>query len=663
MKSLSDLNTAGSTQIEYEDARSARAVLTKKYVNDVEVEITSTSVSPVYKTDIEEIINYSTAAVEFSVEIKSDSSPALTGSSIAFPTLPAYMSSSTVGTKTTLTGFESARDWETVKNFTWTLPSGYATVVNFYLELTISWYDAATASTVSEEWYLYDPLYFGQIFKTVSTMSAATANAIKRVDETLAVVSTISADAFIEARGELDSAFTLAADIEVFQNIDDIDVAFGISVTANYAAGPSLTLNTNTTITPNTNRDYQWVDSLHGYSQGNIWGNGDYNRLTTQISLNNDASEIVFNRANYTSGSISSWTGYHVDFDGTSFGTPTTQNVGAYLNDMSADGTYVFGVDYWNYNLKIYELQSGSYSLANDVGLPSLPFGESFTRWLGIAVSADGTKAAAIWEGSTDNFLTVYSYNTGTNTITEDTRIALGITIGDFITSGNSYYFDHASLYIGYAEDTSTYHIAYHTANADLNRTVKVRNSSDNYATEQQIISLGANTTAATLGPQSVYMDKNASQIIVMQGGASTEVWSRSVNNTWSFESDTDAFIYLYNLDSEYARHPWSIAITDRGDTVYTSSVTEGSLSNTYPDDGTYMDFLSEIPSGFVKIATDPTQADYQPVAEIAYDASAPTAIGNDFAFGHVVKITPDGKYMIVATDDSLHIYRDQNTG
>ena len=664
MNLLSDLNTAATAIIEYADDRAARAVLSKKFVNDVQITIDSTSVTPVYKTNIDEIINYTTAAVEFSVEIRSDSTPALTGSSITFPTLPAHMSSATVGDKTTLTGFRNAQDWASVKNFTWTLPGGYASIENFYLRLEIQWYDAATSSTVNEHWNLYDVRYFGQIFAVESTVVAQPI-ANRFVDETLNVVSTLEGDPYVRLStpAVLPVVASISADIESFSQIDPINSSFAITANVNGVFESPAALPTLFTVTPNTQRQYTHVDSLSGYSSGTIW-TSNYTRLTTQIKLADDASQIVFGTAAYSGGAISSYAGYNVSFNGTSFGTPSTNDVGKFINAMSTDGTYVLAVDAYNsLNIKMHKLSGGSYSSVGSFGKPALPVGETgFTRWHGIALSALADKAAVVWEGNTSNWLTIYDYNTSTDSLTEDTTVDLGTDVnGPYVSTGKQYYYDHASLEIGYSVDTGNYHVAYVTALTDTNRSVKVRNSSDSYATAQNIENLSANTSIAIVGPQAVHMSKDASQLIVISGNQRAEIWSRSgVTDTWTLQETTDGFDYFYGLDSEYAHHPWSIQIVDDGKTIFTSSVTDRALTYTYSDDGTYMDFLDHIPSGFVRVQFSGDQSNYTVIDEIEHPGTPAT---NDFAFGHVVKASPNGKWLIIASDDSIHIYRDVNTG
>jgi hypothetical protein len=372
----------------------------------------------------------------------------------------------------------------------------------------------------------------------------------------------------------------------------------------------------------------------------------------------------VFGTATYSGSSISSFAGYSVSFNGTSFGTPSTNDVGKFINAMSDDGTYVLAVDAYNsLNIKMHKLSGGSYSSVGSFGTPTLPAGETgFTRWHGIALSALADKAAVIWEGSTSNWLTIYDYNTGSDSLTEDTTVDLGTAVGNYVSTGKQYYYDHASLEIGYSADTGNYHVAYVTALTDTNRNVKVRNSSDSYATAQNIETLSADTPPTLkVGPQAVHMSKDASQLIVISGGQRAEIWTRSgVSDTWSFEDTTDGFDYFYGSDSEYAHHPWSIQIVDDGKTIFTSSVTDSALSNTYSDDGTYMTVLDHVPSGFVRVQFSQDQSNYAVIDEIEHPGTPAT---NDFAFGHAVKVSPDGKWLVIASDDSLHIYRDLNTG
>ncbi len=170
MNSLSDLNSFGSSSLEFTDPRPATVIFSKpapQQARDQVIEISSTSVAIPAGADILEIINYSTANVRYRVEIKTAGSPALTGSSITWNTLPTGVTSSVVGNVYTLSGINSVAAWRQIKDFTWTLPAGYASSPFFWLEVSVLYYDATLAAEQTVNWRVFDLTYY-----TVSQMSA-----------------------------------------------------------------------------------------------------------------------------------------------------------------------------------------------------------------------------------------------------------------------------------------------------------------------------------------------------------------------------------------------------------------------------------------------------------------------------------------------------------
>lgn len=154
MNSLESLNNISSALIEYTDNRSARAVLDRIIVNNVAQTITDLSFRPRTPVNISEIINYSTAATEVEWVIHN-----ITGSSLLYPTLPAHLTLTQVGDTYTITGLQTEADWQLIKQFTWLLPSNYATQNGWFLETTISYFDEALNYRVEVDWDTYDPRY------------------------------------------------------------------------------------------------------------------------------------------------------------------------------------------------------------------------------------------------------------------------------------------------------------------------------------------------------------------------------------------------------------------------------------------------------------------------------------------------------------------------
>ena len=154
MNSLESLNNAASALIEYTDNRSARAVLDRIVVNNVSQTITDLTFKPRTPVNITEIINYATAATQVEWVIQN-----ISGSSLIYPTLPAHLTLTQVGDTYTITGLQTEADWQLIKNFTWVLPSNYASSNGWFLETTISYFDEALGVTVDVDWDTYDPRY------------------------------------------------------------------------------------------------------------------------------------------------------------------------------------------------------------------------------------------------------------------------------------------------------------------------------------------------------------------------------------------------------------------------------------------------------------------------------------------------------------------------
>lgn len=163
MNSLQQLNGYGQTSITITDDRFATVIFDRMpplQARDKEQKILTTTVSVTPGIEITDIINYSTANVRYRVEIKSKNN-LLTATSLAWPTLPGYMSVGTVGLVYTVTGFRSASDWNTARAFTWTLPGDFATSYpKFWLDVKIIYFDEELGQDVEKDWAFYDLKYY-----------------------------------------------------------------------------------------------------------------------------------------------------------------------------------------------------------------------------------------------------------------------------------------------------------------------------------------------------------------------------------------------------------------------------------------------------------------------------------------------------------------------
>ena len=160
MNTLSELNSWSQTVLELTDNRPAKVVFDRVsplLPRDQRDQIISTTVSVIPGIEITEIINHATANVRFKVSIINAGSPALTGSTINFDTLPSGLSLSQVGSVYTISGITTLAQWNVIKYFSWNLPANYASCPNWYLEVAILYYDGATSQERVVDWEVYDP--------------------------------------------------------------------------------------------------------------------------------------------------------------------------------------------------------------------------------------------------------------------------------------------------------------------------------------------------------------------------------------------------------------------------------------------------------------------------------------------------------------------------
>ena len=195
MNSLSELNSWSQTVLELTDNRPAKVVfdrvapLLPKNQTD---QIVSTTISIVPGIEITEIINYATANVRFRVSIITGGSPALTGSTVNFDTLPSGLSLSQVSSVYTISGISTVAHWNAIKYFTWNLPANYASCPLWYLDVAILYYDGATSQERVVDWEVYDP----DNYYIAKLESSASVSAIIGVNKPFASAITSQATLF-----------------------------------------------------------------------------------------------------------------------------------------------------------------------------------------------------------------------------------------------------------------------------------------------------------------------------------------------------------------------------------------------------------------------------------------------------------------------------------
>ena len=235
MNSLQQLNGYGQTSITITDDRFATVIFDRMpplQARDKEQKILTTTVAVTPTIEITDIINYSTANVRYRVQISSKNN-LLTSTSLAWPTLPGYMSVGTVGLVYTVTGFRSASDWTTARAFTWTLPADFATAYpKFWLDVKIIYFDEELGVDVEKDWAFYDLKFY----EVADLQTAATVTAIpthykstvcnlqsafrlfgaaglpkQLIPTNLPVTASISVNGDVTQRAALSAAFTLTA--------------------------------------------------------------------------------------------------------------------------------------------------------------------------------------------------------------------------------------------------------------------------------------------------------------------------------------------------------------------------------------------------------------------------------------------------------------------
>jgi hypothetical protein len=162
MNSLQELNGFGSSSLEVTDTRPAGIKYTPappaapftQILN-----INSTTVNVNAGIDITEIINYSTANVRYRVTIIPGTVDPLV-SSVSWASLPTGVTLNTAGNTYTLSGINTVAQWQAVKNFIWNLPGNYASKPFWYLQVSVLYYDEATASERSVDWEAYDNRFY-----------------------------------------------------------------------------------------------------------------------------------------------------------------------------------------------------------------------------------------------------------------------------------------------------------------------------------------------------------------------------------------------------------------------------------------------------------------------------------------------------------------------
>jgi hypothetical protein len=176
MNSLQDLNSYSSTVLEVSDSRKSIVKFDRVYPLTAQNQVfdivsTTTVVDP--GINIIEIVNYSTANVRYRITVQNTGTPALTGSTVSWTSLPSGVTLSSGGGVYTLSGITRPGIWDLVKTITWNLPSNYASCPTWNLKSEIIYYDQALGQDVTVSWLSYDPrFYFRAQLTSTATVTA-----------------------------------------------------------------------------------------------------------------------------------------------------------------------------------------------------------------------------------------------------------------------------------------------------------------------------------------------------------------------------------------------------------------------------------------------------------------------------------------------------------
>jgi hypothetical protein len=238
MKSLQDLNNHSKTSLDVTDSRGSKVVFNRVsplQPLDIVSTISSTtiSVSP-GGNEIIDIINYSTAATRFRVRITTGGSPLLTGSTLSFGTLPSGLTLTTASGVYTISGIKTVADWNSIKNFVWSLPATYYNNPLWYLDVAIVYYDSILGEDVTVDWEVYDPRFYYIAKLTSQFTQYSNVGILKKT------TASMSSSASLDCPGSrvyrftsaMSATATMAASVDVTQRISPMPVVATLNILA-----------------------------------------------------------------------------------------------------------------------------------------------------------------------------------------------------------------------------------------------------------------------------------------------------------------------------------------------------------------------------------------------------------------------------------------------
>jgi hypothetical protein len=217
MNTLTELNSRSQTEITFTDLRDATVIFDRDPTTNQVVTVSSTSYLDIPNgIEIEEIINYETAACQVKFSILSNPSAPLVGSVLTWPSVPSGVSLNTTGQVYTFTGLSKPSQWQAIKNPDWTLPANYATKTQWGVAVEISYFNETTSLREARTYYVFDPLYFFDALLESNSSLSAEPQLLKLVTADLTSTATIFAvqGPVVLSSGAISSSASLGCDAQ-----------------------------------------------------------------------------------------------------------------------------------------------------------------------------------------------------------------------------------------------------------------------------------------------------------------------------------------------------------------------------------------------------------------------------------------------------------------
>lgn len=217
MNTLTELNSRSQTEITFTDLRDATVIFDRDPSTNQQITVSSTSYLDIPNgIEIEEIINYETAACQVKFSILSNPSAPLVGSVLTWPSVPSGVSLNTTGQVYTFTGLSKPSQWQAIKNPDWTLPANYASKTRWGVAVEISYFNETTSLREARTYYVFDPLYFYDALLESTSSLAAEPELLKLVSASLTSTATVFAvqGPVVLSNGAISSSASLSCDAQ-----------------------------------------------------------------------------------------------------------------------------------------------------------------------------------------------------------------------------------------------------------------------------------------------------------------------------------------------------------------------------------------------------------------------------------------------------------------